>query len=147
MIFYLLYHRVNGSRASLDQPPPARPAKVAFYPDFADAADHFLHVPGVTLPGEEPTHLFALFYQVRRAFYHIFEYIIGRSAPAARSAPVWQSICTHDARRYRRFLYDRMGDLTDPHHRPQRHRQGTRRPRHRPVALRPVRRQDPDVRR
>jgi DNA-binding NtrC family response regulator len=33
--------------------------------------------------------------------------------PAARlRAGIWQSIFTHDLRRYRRVLYDRMGDLT-----------------------------------
>ena len=38
---------------------------------------------------------------------------MGRRMPAARlRAAVWQSIFTHDMRRYRRVLYDRMGDLT-----------------------------------
>lgn len=58
-------------------------------------------------------HLFALLFQLRRAFHHIFFYIVGESMPAARlRAAVWQSIFTHDVRRYRRALYDRMGDIS-----------------------------------
>jgi len=49
---------------------------------------------------------------VRRAFYHIYEYIIGSSMAAARlRAAVWQSIFTHDMPLYRREMYGRMGDI------------------------------------
>jgi len=62
---------------------------------------------------ETPAHLFACFFQIRRAFHTIFENILGDSMPAARlRAAVWQSIFTHDMRRYRRVLYNRMGDFT-----------------------------------
>ena len=58
-------------------------------------------------------HLFACFFQVCRAFIHIFDNILGESMPAARlRAAAWQSIFTHDMRRYRRVLYDRMADVT-----------------------------------
>ncbi|MDH3599365.1 MAG: sigma 54-interacting transcriptional regulator, partial [Candidatus Tectomicrobia bacterium] len=61
----------------------------------------------------EAAHLFACFFQVRRAFHHIFRCIVGGSQAAARlRAAVWQSIFTHDMRRYRRALYERMGDFT-----------------------------------
>jgi len=60
-----------------------------------------------------PPHVFACFFQIRRAFYHIFENIIGGSMPMAQlRAAVWQSIFSHDLRRYRRALYDRMADIT-----------------------------------
>ena len=60
-----------------------------------------------------PPHVFACFFQIRRAFYHIFENIIGGSMPMAQlRAAVWQSIFSHDLRRYRRALYDRMADAT-----------------------------------
>ncbi|MEX2389172.1 MAG: sigma 54-interacting transcriptional regulator [Phycisphaeraceae bacterium] len=56
-------------------------------------------------------HWFACLFQVRRAFFNIFNYIIGVSAPAVRlRAAVWQSIFTHDMRRYRRVLYRHMTD-------------------------------------
>jgi hypothetical protein len=59
----------------------------------------------------QPSHVFACFYQIQRAFHAIFDHIIGASMPAARlRATVWQSIFTHDMRRYRRTFYRRMGD-------------------------------------
>jgi transcriptional regulator with AAA-type ATPase domain len=60
----------------------------------------------------EAPHFFACFRQVQRAFHHIFDNIIGNSMPAARlRASAWQSVFTHDPRRYRRRLYKRMGDF------------------------------------
>ena len=57
--------------------------------------------------------MFACFYQIRRAFHLIFRHLIGASRPAATlRAAVWQSIFTHDMRRYRRSLYRRMHDVT-----------------------------------
>ena len=60
----------------------------------------------------DPIGPFALGFQARRAFHHIFRQILGDSLPAARlRASVWQSIFTYDARRYREHLYDRMADM------------------------------------
>lgn len=57
-------------------------------------------------------HLFAGLHQIRRAFTNIFTFLIGESAPATRlRASVWQSLFTHDLRRYRRTLYSRMNEL------------------------------------
>ena len=57
--------------------------------------------------------MFACFFQIRRAFDLVFRHIIGASRPAANlRAAVWQSIFTHDMRRYRRSLYSRMHDVT-----------------------------------
>lgn len=58
-------------------------------------------------------HLFACLHQVRRAFDGIYSCLIGESAPATRlRAAVWQSIFTHDLRRYRRCMYGRMREFT-----------------------------------
>jgi transcriptional regulator with PAS, ATPase and Fis domain len=63
--------------------------------------------------GVEPAHLFACFFQVRRAFQSIFHHIVGGSMPTARlRAAIWQSIFTRDMARYRRSLYARMADVT-----------------------------------
>ena len=63
-------------------------------------------------PATIPRHTFACFRQIQRAFEQIFRDIIGGSMPAARlRAAVWQSIFTHDMRRYRRTFYARMGDF------------------------------------
>src|SRR2546430_13023090 len=81
---------------------------------FARAAERFLALPGLRLPAaSDLSHLFACFFQVRRAFHHTFRGIVGASMPAARlRATVWQSIFTHDMRRYRRTLYRQMDDIT-----------------------------------
>lgn len=57
-------------------------------------------------------HLLACGDQVRRAFHHIYRFIVGRSAAATRlRARIWQSIFTHDLARYQRSLAERMGDV------------------------------------
>ncbi len=54
-------------------------------------------------------HLFALFFQVRRAFYHTYMNIVGASKPAIRlRESIWHSIFTCDIRRYSRMLYKEM---------------------------------------
>jgi transcriptional regulator with AAA-type ATPase domain len=113
---YLLYYRVQDvfREAIAGNGDRAKPDIAAVYDAFVEACDHFLKVPGLKLGVKyEPEHLFALFFQMRRAFFHIFHNIVGRSMPAARlRAEIWHSIFTHDLKRYRRVLYDRMGDLT-----------------------------------
>ncbi|MFH0947288.1 MAG: sigma 54-interacting transcriptional regulator, partial [Planctomycetota bacterium] len=62
---------------------------------------------------DPPEHLFAFFFQLNRAFVNIYHCIIGGSAAAAAlRSTIWQSIFTHDLRRYRRSLYLRMGDIS-----------------------------------
>jgi transcriptional regulator with AAA-type ATPase domain len=88
-------------------------ARWSFYRDFLSNWSHFYNIEGRTFPTpHEPAHTFACFRQIQRAFEQIFRDIIGGSMPAARlRAAVWQSIFTHDMRRYRRTLYTRMGDF------------------------------------
>jgi transcriptional regulator with AAA-type ATPase domain len=88
-------------------------SKISEYAAFAADVSHFCDVPGVRLPVRSETpHLFAWGFQIRRAFHHTFRQIYGASLAAARlRAAVWQSIFTHDVQRYRRALYDRMGDV------------------------------------
>ncbi|MDX1964740.1 MAG: sigma 54-interacting transcriptional regulator [Pirellulales bacterium] len=62
------------------------------------------------LPSAE--HLFACLFQLRRAFLQIYDHILGDSQPATRlRAMVWQSIFTHDMRRYRKTVYRHLGEL------------------------------------
>ena len=86
----------------------------ACYQRFCGDVQHFLALDGIQFPWSvEPPHLFACFFQARRAFDLIFRNIIGTSKPAAKlRGDVWQSIFTHDMRRYRRSLYRRMHDVT-----------------------------------
>ncbi len=92
----------------------AAPSTAAnMYSLFSDDAAHYLGLPGVAFAMGELDHMFACFFQLRRAWYSIYDHIIGGSMASARlRAAVWQSIFTCDMRRYRRSLYNRMGDIT-----------------------------------
>ncbi len=115
LVEYRLYHQfrfeidaiIEESAAATAAAPPRR---VACYGRFAELHREAL---GAASTAESAARFFALCFQVRRAFHHIFNFILGASHPAARlRAQVWQSIFTHDMRRYRRALLDRLGDLT-----------------------------------
>jgi DNA-binding NtrC family response regulator len=90
------------------------PTKIGFWSKFKRAFEHYFALSDMRLPSNyDPGHIFSGFFQIRRAFHHIFEYIVGQSLPTARlRAAVWQSIFTHDLRRYRRSLYQRMSDIS-----------------------------------
>jgi DNA-binding NtrC family response regulator len=63
-------------------------------------------------PECQPARLFASYFQIRRAFYHIFRFIIGRSAPVNQLRRcVWESIFTVDMLRYQRVLTNRMHNM------------------------------------
>ena len=100
---YFLYERYR--EAIFDLIDAGQGQRVAFYDRFkADCATY--------LRGSDAAHLFACFFQVVRAFQHIFHAIVGRSRAAARlRGAVWHSVFTHDMRRYRRSLYARMGEV------------------------------------
>jgi transcriptional regulator of acetoin/glycerol metabolism len=103
---YLLFDRYDARLQALVGRPAAR---VAFYDEFA--AEHarlFARVPGAPAAA----HVFASIFQIRRAFHHLFAHLLGGSLPAARvRAAAWQSIFTHDLRRYQRALFSRMHDV------------------------------------
>ena len=88
-------------------------ARWRFYNLFLADWRRFFEIEGVRFPtGHQPSHTFACFRQIQRAFDQVFRDIIGSSMPAARlRAAVWQSIFTHDMRRYQRTLYARMGEF------------------------------------
>ncbi|MGH9423061.1 MAG: hypothetical protein ACRD3J_24000, partial [Thermoanaerobaculia bacterium] len=100
---YFLYERYREAFFELIERGEAA-TRIDFYPRFR--ADVSTYLGGRT----DAAHLFACFFQVRRAFHHIYRNIAGRTRPvAALRATVWQSIFTHDVRRYRRTLWSRMG--------------------------------------
>jgi hypothetical protein len=112
LILYDLYYRYQDllfQEVKTESPGHSRPRKVACYEQFRNDVRKMLAALPKAAVGNRPPHLFALFFQVRRAFHHIFRFILGGSMAAARlRAAVWQSIFTHDMRRYRRSLYGRM---------------------------------------
>ncbi|MBI4602788.1 MAG: sigma-54-dependent Fis family transcriptional regulator [Planctomycetes bacterium] len=115
LLLFVLYHRHRlGFDDTIAGGAPQGRGITALHEAFAADAERFLAIPLLALPArEELAHLFACFFQLRRAFQNIHRFIIGASAPAVRlRAAVWQSIFTHDMRRYRRSLYGRMADYT-----------------------------------
>ncbi len=91
----------------------ASPGIKPLWDDFRRVHEAALASLGRAFPlGHAPEHLFACFFVLRRAFYHIFFNIVGTSAPAARlRAAVWESIVTHDLRAWGQSLYLRMRDI------------------------------------
>jgi len=113
LVVYLLYSRHQENLLHLVETRGAATGRVAFYDAFTRDLEGFLAVPDGAFPArQDAAHLFACFFQVRRAFHHTIRNIRGGSLPAGRlRAAVWQSIFTRDVRRYRRSLYRRMGDV------------------------------------
>lgn len=79
--------------------------------DFAETAIAELAQCGLDEAGAE--RYFALFFQLRRAFYFIHGSLAGKceSMQKLRKA-LWNNIFTHDMRRYDASLYDRMEDFS-----------------------------------
>ncbi|HXP87358.1 MAG TPA: sigma 54-interacting transcriptional regulator [Bryobacteraceae bacterium] len=103
---YLLYQRYHPSFVSAK-------GKWGFYREFLKDWNALCRFPGKQFESAlKPAHVFACYRQIQRAFHHIYDNIIGNSMPAARlRASIWQSIFTHDMRRYRRTLYRKMGEF------------------------------------
>ncbi len=108
---YVLYHRHRVGLLAHAISGASGP--VAWFDTFAEDARALLALPGLPpLASADIGGLFAFLFQVRRAFHHIFEHLVGGSAPMARlRAAAWQSTFTHDLPRYRRGLFMRMGDI------------------------------------
>ena len=105
-VHYLLYQRYYLRFV-------AARGKWNFYSDFLADWNRLCQVPGKQFQSAlEPAHVFACFRQIQRAFHLIYDNIIGNSMPAGHlRATIWQSIFTHDMRRYRRVLYRKMGEF------------------------------------
>jgi DNA-binding NtrC family response regulator len=114
VVLYLLYERYQSDLLAVVLAPEAATARMAGYDGFRADHAHYCDLPALRgAAASDPAHLFACLFQVRRAFHHTFWHIIGGSMAMARlRAAVWQSIFTHDMRRYRRALYAHMGDIT-----------------------------------
>jgi transcriptional regulator with AAA-type ATPase domain len=114
LVIYLLYNRYEDLFNGVVEEGCSAERRIDFFGDFREDFTRFFKLDGRSLqPESNATHLFACFFQVRRAFKLVFRHLVGGSMPAARlRAAVWQSIFSHDMRRYRRSLYEHMGDIT-----------------------------------
>jgi transcriptional regulator with AAA-type ATPase domain len=113
VLFHRLRDRIPGAEAAR-QTADMKRRLANVYDDLLKYAHPFLSFRETQRPlSVEAPHLFACFFQLRRAFDNIFQFIIGVSPPAvALRAAVWQSIFTHDMRRYGRVLFHCMADYT-----------------------------------
>lgn len=112
LVLYLLWLRYEDDLWRLIEPEGAvdvSRSPVALYDRFAaDAHDLLGRLPG---PPPDPAHLFAVAFQARRAFHHIFRRIFGGSSPAATlRARIWTAIFSKDLAGYRRSSFRRMHD-------------------------------------
>ncbi len=117
LVCYVLYNRHMSVlrepiRRSLESPDWGGP--VESWREFREDFRAYLEIPGRVLSFQyRPEHVFAVCFQVARAFHAIFEYIVGGSKATARlREAVWQSIFTHNMRWYMRTLYPRMAHVT-----------------------------------
>ena len=116
LVLYLLYGRYMSNIDGLitESLRRAKPGtRIPFWPQFRQEFRHFLELPDRTFPSRyDPAQVFAFLFQIERAFVHIFRYIVGGSMTAARlRAAVWQSVFSHDMRRYGRVLYRHIQDV------------------------------------
>jgi len=85
-----------------------------FYRQFKIDFEYYFKLLQIKLqPQFTPVRVFEIYYQVHRAFFYIFDFIIGSSKTIAQlRASIWQSIFTHDIYRYERSLFDGMQNIT-----------------------------------
>ncbi|HTB10521.1 MAG TPA: sigma 54-interacting transcriptional regulator [Bryobacteraceae bacterium] len=112
-ILHLLYQRFYSKFYAAGLAGKRNATHWAFFHDYQREWNIYLKINGIEFPsGHDPVLMFAFFRQIQQAFEQIFHDIIGASLPAARlRGAIWQSIFTHDMRRYRRVLYQRMGEF------------------------------------
>ena len=81
---------------------------------FHEAFEYWMNIDGKKSPSYgQAAHVFAYLHQLKRAFINIFHCVIGQSLPIAQlRARIFQSIFTHDLRRYRDSLYKSMQEVT-----------------------------------
>lgn len=116
LMIYYLFEKYREDFAKLIRHPEESVSQdCSFFYSFTDDFDLCMVLPGrIKLPSDyKVSHLFAMYFQVHRAFYYIFDFLIGGSmATAELRAGIWESIFTHDIKRYQRSLYNHMSDVT-----------------------------------
>jgi sigma-54 specific flagellar transcriptional regulator A len=111
---YVLYYRVENPFFQILTQPDANSQRTPFWNGFlSDWRQLIGPTPLAADPQFAPEHLFALCFQIRRAFHFTYRAIFGTTRLSAQlRADVWDSIFTHDLRRYRQGLYRRMHEIS-----------------------------------
>lgn len=112
LALYVLYDRYDTPLFDLTvSDEPTDP--VGFYESFERDHGALFRQVGPPDWAREPAALFALFFQIRRAFHFVFHQILGTSRAAAKlRASVWESLFTHDPWRYLEHLRGRMHEAS-----------------------------------
>ncbi len=117
---YVIYYSTISLQAGTTSSPPAETAN---WEKFSEAFDNWMCIEGSSEPGndaatrkapsfDKKVHVYCYLSQLQRAFHNIFHCVIGRSWPIAKlRARIWQSIFTHNLRRYRNSLFDKMNEV------------------------------------
>jgi len=113
LAFFALYHEVAADLDRLIQRGASDPGQNrALFRKIQEgvAARHRLIEHGLDRIWNRPEHLFACFYQLRRAYYYIHREIVGESRPIGRlRMQVWESVFTKDMMSYQQWMYDTVG--------------------------------------
>lgn len=115
LALFQLYHAHLDTLFALALASDAGTTPVPWYPDFAAAAKRGLVFHGQPLAfADDVPGLFALFFQMARAFANVYAHYVGRT-PAAASlrASMWESIFTHDLGRYWHALVGERCPMND----------------------------------
>ncbi len=111
LVWYVLYYEHFAKR--VNQPANTK-AETSAWERFLESVDYWMKISDRNIPThDQPEHIYACLYQVKRAFLNIFHCVIGRSWPICKlRANIWESIFTHNMRRSRQTLYSSMNEIT-----------------------------------
>ena len=111
LALYVLYYTVIVESPSGAEREYMKPVD---WETFREAFEYWLNIDGRKSPSyNQAPHVYACLHQLKRAFYNIFHCVIGRSWPIAKlRARIFQSIFTHDLRRFRNTLFKSMTEVT-----------------------------------
>jgi len=109
-LLYVVYHRyVPQLDAHIEKQAAQRGAPLTV--PFAD--DLIAELVRSGFPEERATHYFAMFFQLRRAFYFILASLAGECDSMRRlRQALWNNVFTHDMRGYDTALWSRMEDFS-----------------------------------
>ena len=106
-----LFNRFRRDFEQLAEPSASSPSVARVFKRFQKEWQRFVPDDASRSLGQAP-HMFALLFQIRRAFNNTFQHLIGSSpATIELRANVWRSIFTHDMRRYTDTMYGTMADF------------------------------------
>ncbi|MCZ6674587.1 MAG: sigma-54 factor interaction domain-containing protein, partial [Verrucomicrobia bacterium] len=116
LVYFFLYHRLALSMDKYILNCIQKPDKNVPWDSFTDLQndyDHYLFIGNRNLEAVySKTELASFLFQIYRAFYHTQSALIGKSdAMTQLRARVWNSIFTHDMKRYLRSLFLRMENV------------------------------------